>query len=134
MAPGREETATSSGYLPIRDYALIGDCHGSALVGRNGSIDWCCLSRFDADPVFCRVLDRNRGGFLSVTPLAKFSVRRSYLEDTNILQTVFTTAEGELVVSDFMPVGRRPGSGTHNYVDLAAPKCSCAPSKSRAAL
>lgn len=119
----REDRAVGpNGYLPIRDYALIGDCHGSALVGRNGSIDWCCLGRFDADPAFCRILDSNRGGFLSVMPRSEFSVARSYLDGTNVLQTDFTTDQGELVVTDFMPVGRRPGSGTHNYVDLIAPK------------
>ena len=45
-------------YTPIRDYAAIGDCHGSALAGRDGGIDWCALARFDADPVFCRLLER----------------------------------------------------------------------------
>lgn len=121
MASSESFTARKSGYLPIRDYGLIGDCHGSALVGRDGSIDWCCLGRFDADPVFCRILDHARGGFLSVAPTSNFSVNRRYLEDTNVLETVFTTADGELVVTDFMPVGRKPGSGTHNYVDLNAP-------------
>lgn len=108
-------------YLPIRDYGLIGDCHGSALVGRDGSIDWCCLGRFDADPIFCRILDETRGGFISVAPTEPLFVSRSYVEDTNLLQTVFTTNGGDLVVTDFMPVGRKRGSGTHNYVDLQAP-------------
>ncbi|MBI4365895.1 MAG: glycoside hydrolase family 15 protein [Deltaproteobacteria bacterium] len=111
----------SKDYEPIRDYALIGDCHGSALVARDGSIDWCCLGRFDADPVFCRILDVRGGGFLSVRPAGHYSVTRSYVELTNILTTVFHTEGGTLVVTDFMPVGRRPGSGTHNYVDLVAP-------------
>ncbi len=110
-------------YQPIGDYALIGDCHGSALVARDGSVDWCCLGRFDADPVFCRILDANRGGFLSVKPADAFSVSRSYAGDTNVLHTSFVTDAGDVLVTDFMPVGRRPGSGPHNYVDLVAPKC-----------
>lgn len=109
-------------YSPIEDYAIIGDCHGSALVGRDGSIDWCCLGRFDAEPVFCRILDSERGGYLSVRPVADCSISRSYLGDTNVLQTVFTTEDGQVIVTDFMPVGRRQGSGNHNYVDLVAPK------------
>jgi GH15 family glucan-1,4-alpha-glucosidase len=117
--------AASQCYLPIREYAMIGDGHGSALVGSNGSVDWCCLGRFDADPTFCRILDHARGGFLSASPLAEHTVTRSYLEETNVLRTVFVT-EGdpgnELILTDFMPVGRRSGSTTHNYVDLVAPK------------
>lgn len=46
---------------PIADFALIGDCHGSALVSRSASIDWCCLRQFDADPIFFRMLDAGRG-------------------------------------------------------------------------
>jgi len=38
-------------YMPLREYAVIGDCHGAALVSRDGSVDWCCLGRFDAVPV-----------------------------------------------------------------------------------
>lgn len=108
-------------YRPIRDYALIGDCHGAALVASDGSIDWCCLERFDADPIFCRMLDVHTGGYLSAAPSEEYTVTRSYIDGTNILRTTFTTKRGILVLTDFMPVGRRPGSGTHNYVDLAAP-------------
>jgi hypothetical protein len=68
-------------YRPIRDYAAIGDCHGPALVSRDGSIDWCTLRRFDADPVFCRILDAGRGGFRSIRPLGEYRAARSYLED-----------------------------------------------------
>jgi len=44
------------GYRPIGDCALIGDCHGAAMVASDGSIDWATLHRFDADPVFRRLL------------------------------------------------------------------------------
>src|SRR4051812_36570496 len=46
-------------YPPIGEYALIGDCHGAALVHRTGSIDWACLRRFDGGAVFARILDAN---------------------------------------------------------------------------
>ena len=93
-------------YRPIRDYAAIGDCHGAALVGRDGAIDWCALRRFDAEPVFCRLLDADRGGFWSIRPTGDYRVARSYLPDTNILRTVFATADGEVALTDFMPVGQ----------------------------
>jgi GH15 family glucan-1,4-alpha-glucosidase len=116
----RERTAEPR-YRPIRDYAAIGDCHGSALVSRDGSMDWCALRRFDADPVFCRILDAERGGFWSIRPQGEYRARRSYLPDTNILRTVFSTAEGEVALTDFMPVGRRLDAGPHDYVSLNAP-------------
>ncbi len=108
-------------YSPISDYAVIGDCHGAALVSRDGSVDWCCLGRFDADPVFCRLLDARRGGFLSVRPEGAYHVDRGYLGCTNILRTTFTVPSGSVSLTDFMPVGRARGAGIHDYVTLKAP-------------
>src|SRR5918994_7979765 len=115
------ERAAEPRYRPIRDYAAIGDCHGAALVSRDGSIDWCALRRFDADPVFCRILDAERGGFWSIRPVGESRAVRSYLEGTNILRTVFSTVGGEVAVTDFMPVGRRLDAGPQDYVSLNAP-------------
>jgi GH15 family glucan-1,4-alpha-glucosidase len=115
------ERASEPRYRPLRDYAAIGDCHGSALVSRDGTIDWCTLGRFDADPVFCRLLDTDRGGFWSIRPTGEHRVARSYLPDSNILRTVFSTSEGEVALTDFMPVGRRLEAGAHDYVSLNAP-------------
>ena len=86
--------AQARGYRPIGDYALIGDCHGAALVASDGSIDWATLHRFDADPVFCRLLDAGRGGFWSLHPRGAWTSSRAYLPGTNILRTVFSTASG----------------------------------------
>ncbi len=108
-------------YRPIEDYALIGDCHGSALVGRDGSIDWAALHRFDADPVFFSVLDADRGGRWSIRPTGSFETTRAYIPDTNMLRTVFTTAEGSVAITDYMPVGRKLDSTLFDYVNLNAP-------------
>ncbi len=115
-------TSEEEAYQPIRDYAMIGDCHGSALVSRDGSVDWCCLDRFDADPVFCRILDAQKGGFLSVRPNDSYKATREYQPATNILLTRFATESGKLTLTDFMPVGRAPGAGVHDYVTLNAPR------------
>ncbi|HEV2094340.1 MAG TPA: trehalase-like domain-containing protein [Rubrobacter sp.] len=52
----------TGGYLPLEDYGLIGDGSTSALVGRDGSIPWLCVPRFDSPPLFCGLLDGDRGG------------------------------------------------------------------------
>ena len=108
-------------YPPIRDYGIIGDCHGSALIERHGRIDWCCLGRHDGAPTFCRLLDADRGGFWSIRPVEAATVERQYRRHTNILETRFATPGGSLTVTDLMPVGRHVEAGTHDYVRLIAP-------------
>ena len=108
-------------WRPIADYAVIGDCHGAALVASDGGVDWCALGRFDAEPLLCRLLDRARGGFLATPVEAVQTSRRAYLGDTNVLATDVETDTGTLRRTDFMPVGRAVDSGLFDYVDLAAP-------------
>ena len=108
-------------YPAIRDYALIGDGHGAALVCRDGGIDWCCLGRFDAEPAMARLLDAKRGGHFSLAPTVPVTQRRRYLPDTAVLATQFTGAEGSATVIDFMPMGCRPGTGPHDYTSINAP-------------
>jgi len=93
-------------YNPIHDYGLIGDMHGSALVGTDGSIDWCCIPRFDSAALFSRLLDANKGGFFKLAPTNIGSTNRRYLPNTNILETTFVTSTGTGVLVDFMPVHR----------------------------
>lgn len=125
MAPAKrhmaDESETREQHQPIRDYALIGDCHGAALVGANGSIDWCCLGRFDAEPALWRLLDRKQGAFFQIHPTQQASVERAYIPDTNMLRTVFTVPAGRVAVTDFMPVGRDPAADNADYVTLNAP-------------
>ena len=87
----------------IEDYALIGDCETAALLGLDGSIDWLCLPRFDSDSCFARLLGTDDNGFWRVAPVKPGSVDRRYLPGTLILETTFTTDQGRVLVTDFMP-------------------------------
>lgn len=93
----------SVGYRALSEYGIIGDMRTAALVSVDGSIDWCCLPRFDSPSVFGRLLDRRRGGFWSVHPSGPFRSSAAYEPGTNILTTRFETAGGDLEVLDFMP-------------------------------
>lgn len=118
---GTDALAGARSYRPIRDYALLGDCHGAALVASDGSVDWCCLRRFDAEPVLWRLLDSAQGGFFEIAPMQAIASTRGYVEDTNILRTIFTCAEGRVSVTDFMPVGRAAYAPGDDFVTLQAP-------------
>jgi len=90
--------------LKIEDYALIGDCHSAALVGRNGSIDWLCWPRFDSAACFAALLGKPEHGRWRIAPLdAKTCARRSYRGDSLILETEFETPDGAVTLIDFMP-------------------------------
>ena len=54
--------------LPIEDYGIIGDLHTVALVGRDGSIDWLCLPRFDSGACFAKLLGTEDHGSWRIAP------------------------------------------------------------------
>jgi len=88
----------------IEDYALIGDCEAAALVCRDGSIDWLCWPRFDSPACFAALLGTKKNGYWRIAPAdEKVSIKRRYLPHTLILETTFTTRDGEVRLTDFMP-------------------------------
>jgi GH15 family glucan-1,4-alpha-glucosidase len=90
---------------PIEDYAIIGDCHTAALVGRDGSIDWLCFPRFDSGACFAALLGTPDHGRWLVAPAGEVRrVSRSYRGDTLVLDTTFETDQGAVTVTDCMPV------------------------------
>jgi GH15 family glucan-1,4-alpha-glucosidase len=97
----------------IEDYAMIGNLQTAALVGRDGSIDWCCFPRFDSSACFAAILGSPENGrwLLSSTSKPERASRR-YRHDTLILESLIETAAGSVRVIDFMP----PGGGASELV------------------
>jgi GH15 family glucan-1,4-alpha-glucosidase len=75
-------------------------------------VDWWCPPRFDGAAVLCQLLDARLGGYWRVAPAHPISVARSYKGETNVLETTWTTSEGRLRVTDFMPLDPRPADQT----------------------
>jgi GH15 family glucan-1,4-alpha-glucosidase len=93
-----------TGYLPIESYGVIGNLRTAALVGLDGSIDWCCMPELDSPSVFGAILDRARGGCFRVAPAGKWTSAQRYREGTNVLETSFLAEGGRLTVTDFLPL------------------------------
>jgi GH15 family glucan-1,4-alpha-glucosidase len=92
-------------YRPINSYGVIGNCRSAVLVGPDGSMDWGCLPDFDSPALFCRLLDAEQGGYFQIAPANPAIVgRQRYLRGSNVLETRFSSAMGEIVLTDFMPV------------------------------
>jgi hypothetical protein len=95
------------GYLPLEDLGLIGDGATAALVGLDGSIPWLCVPGFDAEPLFCGLLDRAGGGQFGVTPEGVVEARQYYQVDTGVLVTELRTATGLLRLTDTLALRSR---------------------------
>lgn len=84
-------------------YGMIGNCQVSALVSREGSIDWYCVPRPDSEPIFGRLLDPNGGAF-SFSIEDRVSSQQRYIENTNVLETILTDRYGASIsITDFAP-------------------------------
>lgn len=101
----------ADGYLPLEDYAALGDGRSVALVGADGSIDWWCVPHMDSPPLFDRLLAPQSGGFFTITPQGPYRVERRYLQDSNVLETLFLTETGQARMTESLnsgPAGRLP--------------------------
>jgi GH15 family glucan-1,4-alpha-glucosidase len=108
---------TETAYRPIEDYGLIGDMHTVALVGKDGSIDWCCLPRFDAPSVFARILDAETGGYFQIALQGEeVTTKQFYWPETNVLVTRFLSEDGVGEVRDFMPVAGRASDADRRQI------------------
>ncbi len=99
--------------LRIEDYGIIGDTQSCALVGRDGSIDWCCLPRFDSGALFAKLLGDERHGFWRIAPAASplpgtadplLATRRRYVGNSLVLESEWELPEGTVKLVDCMPI------------------------------
>lgn len=84
----------------LSDYALIGNSCAAALVSKYGSIDWCCLPEFHSPSLFAALLDRKNGGYFSIRPIQENISAQDYLHETNVVETHFTTSQGQVKILD----------------------------------
>jgi GH15 family glucan-1,4-alpha-glucosidase len=93
----------------IYSTGIIGNCAFLAHVNTNTNIEWMCWPRFDSHFIFGGLLDDKKGGEFSIKPLGEFSSKQYYLENTNVLRTEITCANGKYRVTDFAPRFRKNG-------------------------
>ncbi len=91
--------------LPIEDYAVVGDNRTVALVGRDGSVDWLCLPRFDSPACFAALLGGPENGRWLLAPVEEALCERRYVGDSAVLESTYTTSSGVVRVVDAMPLG-----------------------------
>src|SRR3954462_13821908 len=104
-APEAQSAAMSSPFTPIAEYAFLSDCHTGALIAPDGGVDWLCVPQFDSPSVFASLLDRGAGVFR----LGPFGINvpsgRRYEPGTNVLETVWKTPSGWVVIRDALIMG-----------------------------
>jgi GH15 family glucan-1,4-alpha-glucosidase len=104
LDPAFRPVRRRDGYLPLEDLGLIGDGATVALVGLDGSIPWLCVPRFDAEPLFCGLLDQAAGGQFSLVPEGLAEARQAYEPDTAVLMTDLRSATGTVRITDALAV------------------------------
>jgi GH15 family glucan-1,4-alpha-glucosidase len=92
-------------YQPIEDYGVVGNLRTTALIGKNGSIDWFCFPHFDSPSIFGAILDQSKGGYFQIKPIVdEITCKQVYWPDTNVLVTRFLSSDGVGEIIDFMPI------------------------------
>ncbi|MGI8493461.1 MAG: glycoside hydrolase family 15 protein, partial [Acidimicrobiales bacterium] len=111
------------GFAPIEDYAVLGDGRTVALLATDGNVDWWPLPALDSPPVLSGLLDPDSGGRLTLAPSDAYQVARRYLDDTNVVETVYTTTTGVARLTAALNVGsagRLPWTELAQRVDVLA--------------
>ncbi len=106
----------TDGYLPLEQYAALGDGRSVALSGIDGAIDWWCVPNMDSPPLFDRLLNSENGGVFSIKPDEPYTVERRYRENSNVLETIFTTKKGRAKLTESLNSGH---AGRLPWAELA---------------
>lgn len=124
--PSKMDATNSADYCPIADYGLIGDMHTCALISKTGSLDFMCWPVFDSPSIFCRLLDKDKGGYFSIRAdlEIKSVCKQNYLPCSNVLSTRWTSHDGVADVLDYFPVAKSKPSSTLGEVALSG-YCPC---------
>jgi GH15 family glucan-1,4-alpha-glucosidase len=96
------ESTSARRVLALQDYAAIGDGRSVALIGLDGSVGWWCVPNLDSEPLFDSLLNAESGGIFTLQPADAFNAEHTYLKDSNVLETTFTTEDGTVRVTDSM--------------------------------
>ncbi|NJQ04358.1 glycoside hydrolase family 15 protein [Streptomyces lonarensis] len=102
-------------YPPIGDYAFLSDCHTSALLGPDGTVEWMCAPRFDSPSTFGRMLDRAAGGW-ELTVAGAGPPERRYVDDSLVLETRWEAPHATVVAHDFLAL--RPAGHGDDEADI----------------
>ena len=111
-----KRTVRDDGFVPIADYALVGDGRTVALVATDGSVDWWPCPTLDAPPLCAALIDPDRGGHFVLRPVGAYEVDRRYLHRTNVLESTYRTSQGVVTVTQALNVG---SSGRLPWVEFA---------------
>jgi GH15 family glucan-1,4-alpha-glucosidase len=106
----RRRTPRFEPYLPIADYAVVGNQYTTAVIARDGSVVWCCFPELKHPSVFAALLDHRKGGVFRLRPTDGSTSSWEYVDRTAVLVTTHRTPAGRLTVTDFMPI-RGPIAG-----------------------
>lgn len=87
------------------ELGMVGNCGYSALIDRQARLVWCCLPRFDGDPVFNALLDASDNGSLWAFELEDFERSEQHYEpNTAVLRTRLYDRQGQgIEITDLAP-------------------------------
>ena len=105
LPPHNTPLTGGSAFPPIADYAFLSDCHTSALVAADGSIEWMCVPRFDSPSIFGALLDRRAGSFRVGPYGMNVPLHVRYVPGTMVLESTWMCASGWLIVRDGLTIG-----------------------------